>query len=145
MLRFDRRLLWSLGLLLLSSLAAAADIEVETPCLRLLPGDLPAAGYFSLSNTGDESAALVGADSATFGRVRMHQSIQEKGVASMEPVPRLELAPGETVEFAPGGYHLMLMERGQPLALGDEVTVTLKFDDGRRTPVVFRAVSPASL
>jgi copper(I)-binding protein len=48
------------------------------------------------------------------------------------------------VQFAPGGYHLMLMKRQQPLAVGDEVDITLEFEDGRRLPVTFRAVSPAS-
>jgi len=63
----------------------------------------------------------------------------------MEPVPRLEVAPGTSVEFSPGGYHLMLMKRQSPIDLGDEVTVTLVFADGQRFPIIFEAVSPASL
>lgn len=60
--------------------------------LRLLPGDLPAAGYFRLSNASGNPAVLVGAESPEFERVTMHQNTQDKGMTSMEPVPRLELA-----------------------------------------------------
>lgn len=145
MLRFDRKLLLGLLLLLFSTGVAAANLEVDNARLRLLPGDLPAGGYFSLSNTSDSQVILVGAESPAFAEVMMHQSMQKEGMASMTHVPQLELAPGERVEFAPGGYHLMLMKRQQPLAVGDEVTVTLLFEDGGRLPVVFEAVSPASL
>ncbi|HDZ58148.1 MAG TPA: copper chaperone PCu(A)C [Pseudomonas xinjiangensis] len=139
-----RQLISGLLLLAFSAMIWAADLEVTDARLRLLPGDLPAAGYFSLSNTSGESVVLVGAESPAFERVTVHQSTQDKGMASMEPVPHLELAPGDAVEFAPGGYHLMLMERQSPLALGDEVTVTLVFKDGQRLPVMFQAVSPTA-
>lgn len=145
MLRLERKLLWGLLLLIFSAGAVAADLAVEHARMRLLPGDLPAAGYFSLRNTSNEPVVLVGAESAAFECAMMHRSTQENGMAGMEHVPQLELAPGERVEFAPGGYHLMLMKRLKPLTVGDEVTVTLLFEDGRRLPVVFEAVSPASL
>lgn len=75
----------------------------------------------------------------------MHQSMKKNGMASMTHVPQLEVAPGGRVEFTPGSYHLMLMKRQRPLAVGDEVSVTFHFEDGQRLPVMFQAVSPASL
>jgi copper(I)-binding protein len=39
------------------------------------------------------------------------------------PVP-----PGQTVAFAPGGYHLMLMGLKAPLKEGDRVKATLTFE-----------------
>ncbi|MDN3521129.1 copper chaperone PCu(A)C [Halomonas ramblicola] len=145
MLPIDKRLLWALVLWLFSSTALAADLEVENPRLRLLPGDLPAAGYYGLRNTSDETMVLVGAQSPAFARVMLHRSVEDDGQVQMRHVPRLVIESGDSVDFAPGGYHLMLMERSRPLAVGDEVTVTLEFEDGRRLPVAFRAVSPASL
>lgn len=141
-----RRLLSS-GLLLfaLSATVWAADPEVTDARLRLLPGKLPAAGYFNMSNASGRSVKLVGAESPAFEQVTVHQSIQKNGMTSMKPVPQLELAPGETVEFAPGGYHLMLMARKNPIVFGDEVPVTLLFEDGKRLSVVFEAVSPTAL
>jgi copper(I)-binding protein len=131
-------------LLVFASAVGAADLQVQDARLRLLPGDLPAAGYFSLTNTSGNAVALVGAESAAFEQVMMHQSSIKDGMASMDHVSQLDLAPGAAVAFAPGGYHLMLMKRQQPLSIGDEVTVTLVFADGQRLPVTFKASSPAS-
>lgn len=62
----------------------------------------------------------------------------------MEQVLQLELEPSQTVNFAPGSYHLMLMKRLGSLAIGEEVSVTLLFADGARLPVTFQVMSPAS-
>ncbi|MFU4581430.1 copper chaperone PCu(A)C [Pseudomonas aeruginosa] len=142
--RLDRILLGGLLLLILSAVAEAAALEVRDARLRLLPGDLPAGGYFSLRNVGSQSVVLVGAESAAFEHVMMHRSTEKDGMASMEQVPQLEMAPGQTVNFAPGSYHLMLMKRRGPLTIGEEVSVTLLFADGFRFPVTFQVVSPAS-
>lgn len=141
--RLDRILLGGLLLLIVSAVAEAAELEVKDARLRLLPGDLPAGGYFSLSNVGSQSVVLVGAESAAYERVMMHRSTEKDGMASMEQVLQLELAPGQTVNFVPGSYHL-LMKRREPLAIGEELSVMLLFADGFRLPVTFQVVSPAS-
>ena len=56
----------------------------------------------------------------------------------------LELAAGEQVEFAPGGYHLMLMKRVRPLVVGDDVEVNLHFAGNQRQRDTFRAVAPTA-
>lgn len=124
---------------------AAETLTTEEARIRLLPGDLPAAGYFTLRNTGDADVILVGAQSPAFGSVEMHRSVDRDGVASMQPVEQIELAAGEQIAFAPQGYHLMLMQRARPLAIGEEVEVTLLFEDAQRLIVTFQTVSPASL
>ncbi|MBB3139801.1 copper chaperone PCu(A)C [Halomonas organivorans] len=143
--RSSQRLAWSLLALLLSTGAAqAADLEVTDARLRLMPGDLPGAGYFQLHNAGDETVTLVGADSDAYEHVMLHMTMNEDGMSSMHSVSELEIAPGDTLEFAPKGYHLMLMKRLQPLAVGDEVEVTFEFADDRTLPVTFDVVSPTS-
>ncbi|WP_227369379.1 copper chaperone PCu(A)C [Halomonas sp. M20] len=140
---FKRHLMWGLTAWLWLPLAgAAAELAVDNAHLRLLPGELPAAGYFDLRNTGDTRHVLVGAKSAAFERVVMHESSENNGTASMKRMKQLTLAPGERVRFAPGGYHLMFMERTRPLEVGDEASVTLEFVDEQRLPVTFRVVSP---
>ncbi len=47
----------------------------------------------------------------------------------MAHVDGVDLAPGQSVAFAPGGYHLMLMHRTQALHVGEEVPVTLQLQD----------------
>ncbi|BAU77220.1 copper chaperone PCu(A)C [Metapseudomonas furukawaii] len=133
-----------IALLLAASTDAMAGLEAKDARLRLLPGNLPAAGYFSLTNTGTESVVLTGAQSPTYAEVMMHRSAIENGTASMQHIEKVEVAPGATVNFASGGYHLMLMQRRQPVALGDKVEVTLQFADGQSLPVTFTAVSPSA-
>ncbi|MBA4742590.1 MAG: copper chaperone PCu(A)C [Azoarcus sp.] len=130
------------ALLLAVSTSAMADLEVRDAKLRVLPGSVPAAGYFNLTNTGDLPVVLDGAQSPGFAQVMIHRSAIENGVARMRHVAQLELPAGSTLSFAPGGYHLMLMQRQGPLAPGDQVEVILQFADGQRLPVSFAVVPP---
>jgi copper(I)-binding protein len=127
-----------------SSALSAAELKVNEARIRLLPGDIPAAGYFTLANTSEANITLIGANSTAFGDVTMHRSVNQDGVASMQPVAQLELAAGEQIEFAPRGYHLMLMKRTRALAIGDDIEVTLLFANERQQSVMFRAVSPTT-
>ena len=38
----------------------------------------------------------------------------------------IEIKPGETIEFKPGGYHVMLMQLATPLKVGSTITLTLE-------------------
>lgn len=144
MLQSDRGLILALVLALFSTAAFAADLAVEDARLRLLPGDLPGAGYFRISNEGSESRVLTGVETAAFERVMMHESLEEDGMMRMRHMMKVELEPGAQVEFAPRGYHLMFMKRTRDLSVGDKVEATLKFADGQRLPVVFQVVSPTA-
>jgi copper(I)-binding protein len=127
-----------------SGALSAAELEVNEARLRLLPGDLPAAGYFTLVNTSEADITLTGANSPAFGNVMMHRTVTQDGVSSMQHLPQIELASGEPIEFAPGGYHLMLMKRTRTIAIGDDIGVTLLFANGEEQSVMFRAVSPTT-
>ncbi|MGH8438926.1 MAG: copper chaperone PCu(A)C [Pseudomonas sp.] len=142
MQRIGRQL--AAALLLLTANAAMAQVQVQNAQLRLLPGDLPAAGYFTLTNTGTEPVALNGAQSNMFGQVMIHRSTQENGMARMQHIDQVQIPASGTLAFAPGGYHLMLMQRQKPLALGDQIAITLQFADGQTLPVTFTAVPPGA-
>ncbi|QFT86702.1 hypothetical protein FIU88_17290 [Halomonas sp. THAF12] len=136
---------WAILLLIATpGTLAAADLQVNEARIRLLPGDLPAAGYFTLTNTSEADITLEGADSPAFGKVMMHRTVNQDGITSMQPVGQLELAAGEQIEFAPGGYHLMLMKRTRPLVVGDDIEVTLIFANGQQQPGTFRTVAPTT-
>lgn len=105
--------------------------------IRVLPGDLPLAGYLLLSNPGEQALTLVGAHSPAFRAIEMHQSFEQSGVARMVMLERIAIPPGGQLAFAPAGYHLMLFGRTRPLQAGEEVPVTLEFADGYRLQVSF--------
>jgi copper(I)-binding protein len=118
--------------------AGSPPAVISDARIRWLPGELPLAGYFSITRNTSGPLKLVGATSPAFGRVMLHRSVNEGGVARMVPVGSVDLAPGQTVTFEPGGYHLMLMHRQKPLQPGEQVSVTLRFGDGETLEVPFR-------
>ncbi len=123
-----------LPLLLLACLLplpAWAQVTVSDAWLREAPPGAPAlAGYLALHNGGSRPRTLVAVESVDFGQAMLHRSVMAGGVARMEHLPRLTLAPGETVRMAPGGLHLMLMHPRRPLHRGDCIRLTLHFEDG---------------
>lgn len=134
-----------LGLLVLASASVAVQagsppVSVSQALLRWLPGDLPMAGYFRITSHATSPLSLVGATSPAFGEVMLHRSVEEAGVSHMEHVDHVTLNPGQTVSFAPGGYHLMLMQRRQDVQAGQEVPMTLRFSDGETVTTSFRVV-----
>jgi len=113
--------------------AAVSDARI-----RWLPGELPMAGYFSITSHASGPSKLVGATSPDFGHVMLHRSVHKGGMARMVHVDGVDLAPGQTVTFEPGSYHLMLMHRQKPLQPGEKVPVILRFGDGETLEVPFR-------
>jgi hypothetical protein len=139
-----RRILFGV-LVLVSGIVAAQTAQTAPPPVtvsqarvRWLPGDLPMAGYFEITSHATRPLRLVGATSPAFGMVMLHRSVEEAGVSHMEHVDGVTLDPARSVMFAPGGYHLMLMQRRQDVHAGQEVPITLRFSDGATLTVRFR-------
>jgi len=122
--------------------ALAGGATVSDPWLRYLPGGVPSAGYFKLTNAGDKPLTLVGAECGDFGKVMMHRTIERGGISTMRPVHEISLQPGKSVSFAPGGYHLMLIRPRHPLRPGGRLPVRLRFADGSTLTAEFLVKSP---
>lgn len=105
--------------------------------IRWLPGKLPMAGYFTITNSGSSKVVLTGAASRDFGKVMMHESVNKGGAETMRHVARLPVPAGEHRSFAPGGYHLMLMQRRHAIKVGDTLGITLQFADGSSKKIEF--------
>ena len=129
-------------LILASTLVTAASEEAgvsvrdawirETP-----PGMTMMAGYMELRNKTSRPIVLVAASSSGFETVMIHRTIVKDGKAGMVHASQIELAPNASLIFAPGGYHLMLMNPKRTPRAGDRVVVNLKFRSGVVLPVAF--------
>jgi copper(I)-binding protein len=84
--------------------------------------------YMVIENKGDEADALVAAHADIAGTTEIHQTITEGAETRMEPIDRIEVPAGESVELAPGGLHVMLQELETAIEPGDEVPLTLTFE-----------------
>jgi len=127
-MRIPANLAYVVGALLLAAFAApalaAGKLVIEQGWIRLAPpGAMMLAGYATLRNVGDEPLTVTGADSADFASVSLHESIAEDGVERMRALGHVSIAPGASVEFAPGSKHFMLMRPVRELKLGETVKI----------------------
>ena len=125
-----------------ASASPAAPVAVTDAWVRWLPAGLPMGGYLRITNHGTHMLELVGARSASFGMVMLHESTHRGGMERMVHVDAVTIAPGATFTFAPGGYHLMLMHAIDTVKPGGSVRIDLQFKGYAPYPVPF-TVRPA--
>ena len=109
-------------------------IEVSDAWVRATTGseDTSMTGAFmEISNDGDSAVRLVGAMSPAARMLEVHTMVMEDGAMVMQELEDgLEVQAGSHAHLRPGGDHVMLMGLTEPLAAGDEVSLTLEFSDG---------------
>lgn len=126
----------ALALMLLPAAGFAGGLSIENPMIPLAPPSaMTHAGYLTLVNEGSETRHLVGVTSESYAMAHLHQSAETEGVATMTMVHQIDIAPGQTIAFAPGGLHVMLMRPNEPLKSGGMVEFTLHFANGETVPV----------
>ncbi|MAL78511.1 MAG: hypothetical protein CMN55_05275 [Sneathiella sp.] len=113
------------------SVVHAADkpqMMVSDAWARERPAVIKVGGVFAtLHNMGGEADTLVAASSPAAEKVEIHNVSMTDGVMKMFEVEGVEIPAGETVEFKPGSYHIMLMGLKQPLTKGSTFPLTLEF------------------
>ena len=121
-----------LSLLLIAG-ACLAELEIGDGWIKHLPAAVPVrAGYLTLANRGGATRTIVGVSSDSFASVEIHRSVHAEGMMRMQRVEQLEIAPGESVQLAPGGLHLMLMQPLSPTEPGQTRYIEIEFADGSR-------------
>ncbi len=108
----------------------AGDLVVTQAWSRATPGGAKiAGGYLTIENKGTAADRLIGVAADVAGKVEVHEMSMKNGIMTMRQLDKgLAIEPGKTVKFAPGGYHLMLMDLKRPLKQGDKLPVTLEFE-----------------
>lgn len=116
-----------------------SNLVVSDAWIREAPANtMVLAGYIMIDNSDDHKHRLLGASSSVFEWIEMHRTVQDGNVVRMVPLDSLTLAPGGRLVMEPGGNHLMLMNPNTQLRAGDEVTITLRFQDGLELTVPFQ-------
>ena len=121
---------------LLAACSPSEPISITGAWLRPpAPGLEVAAGYFDIVNRGDTSVDLVGAHGDALGSIEIHTETHDGDMMQMRRLDKVELPPGQTVRFSPGGTHLMLF--GFVGVTSPHVPLTLQFSDGSKRVVEF--------
>lgn len=105
------------------------DLTIVHPWARPTAGpNKMGAAYLAIKNSGRESDTLESASTPDAKKAEIHETTNANGVMKMRPVEGgLKIAPGQTVEFKPGGYHIMLMGLKQNLKEGEQIPLKLTF------------------
>jgi copper(I)-binding protein len=117
---------------------AIGGLQIGGPWARATPsGANVGAGYLTITNKGNAPDRLIGGTAAPATRFEVHTTVVEGGVARMRPVAGLEIKPGQTVEFKPGGMHVMFVGLKQPLKQGQRIKGTLVFEKAGTIEIEF--------
>ena len=114
-----------------------SSIYVQPP----FPGRDVAAGFFSLTNNGEDDR-LVSVSSSISENVEIHNHIEEDGVMKMRRIDGVDLPSGETVNFRPGSYHIMMFGANIPEG-AEEVSVTLNYENAEPVTMMVPVGEPA--
>ncbi len=121
----------------------SGTIAVVDPWSLLPPnGDSPVAAFMTVRNNSSDDRKLISVQSDAFDKIDVHRNEHVgRGVdetVRMVAVESLQIPSWSERIFAPGGMHLMLSGRREALSEGEEVTFTLRFDNGARQEHRFR-------
>lgn len=140
------------GIASLALVAAAYAANTDTvrvhasdAWVRWLPNNLPAAGYVTLTNSGDKAVDLdlEHVTSPDYGSVMLHRTVSNGSTSQMEMVEKATVPAHGMLKIAPGGYHFMLEDAKRKIAPGDTVHLRMKFSDGTTLDAPFAVKSPA--
>ncbi len=96
--------------------------------LEPLPGMNMTAGYLTLANNSNQPITIDQVTSPQFTRVEMHETVIQDDVARMVALAPLIIERHSSVQFEPGGKHLMMFDSTKEIMRGMPVTVEFHYD-----------------
>jgi periplasmic copper chaperone A len=118
--------------------AAVGSLKISAPWVRATPKGAPVGGgYMTITNNGSVADRLVGGTSDASTRFEIHEMSMDGGVMKMRPVGGIEIKPGQSIEFKPGGYHVMFVGLKQSFEQGQRIKATLQFEKAGNVAVNF--------
>jgi periplasmic copper chaperone A len=136
-------LVWGLANPAQAEDVTVGGLKIIAPWARATPkGASVGGGYMKISNTGSAVDRLIGGASDIASRFEIHEMSMDNGVMKMRPLANgIEIKPGQTVEFGPSGYHVMLVGLNRQLMQGDHFKATLEFAKAGKVEVDFTVES----
>lgn len=91
-------------------------------------GGATSAAYMTIRNAGSQADRLLEVRSPVAEVVETHITQTRDGVASMSRVDGIDVPASSSVALEPGGMHIMLINLNQDLNPGDNIQLTLVFE-----------------
>ncbi len=118
--------------------AASSTVTVtEAFAFATKPGQKVGAVYMTVKSTANNK--LIKAESDVSNVTEIHTMSMENGIMKMKAIPELAFPAGQVVQLKPGGYHIMLIDLKQPLAVGNVVNLKLYIDGAEKKVIQLSA------
>ncbi len=125
----------SLAVVLAACSAPSGSVEIRDAWGRPSPRVATNAAFYMTIVGGAEDDALVAASTDACGAVELHTTIMENQTMKMQRLDQIDIPAGGTVELAPGGMHVMCIDKTTEIAPGTVVDLTLEFAKAGPRPV----------
>ena len=120
----------------ISTANAASTIKIENawspeapPVAKVL------AGYMKINNLSNKDIKISETKSSLFERVEIHITEMKNGMMRMSRQDNLTIKAKDHIVLKPGGLHIMLIGKLQPVKAGSVIPLTLSFDNGETITV----------
>ncbi len=118
-----------------SKAGAAESFVIQNAWVHEMPPSRRVtAAYLTIENLSGKASALVGARSDVAEAVELHRAEMNNGMMRMRKLDRVALPVGKT--DLTGEFHIMLIDLKAPLKEGDQVALTLEFENGVKQTVL---------
>jgi copper(I)-binding protein len=116
----------------------AGSLAISGPWSRATPkGAQSAIGYMTIKNNGITPDRLIGGSIDVAETFELHSMVMENGIAKMRELNGVEIKPGQTIEFKPGGSHVMFVNLKHPLSKGEHIKGTLIFEHAGKAQIEY--------
>jgi len=107
---------------------ADASISIKNAWVRDAPPHAEmSAGYLTIMNHSAQTQTLTSVSSPQFQKVEVHKTEMVNSQVRMLREDNVTVPAHGSLEFKPGGYHLMLIHSLHELKMGDRVELHLQF------------------
>ena len=114
-------------LISLLNFSYSGKLEVKDGWVRPAGKGMNTAFYFKAINNSDKADTLLSVKSDVAKMVQMHETFSKNGMMGMRQVKAIPIKSKSTLEFKPGGYHVMVMNLKKDLKKGSLAKFTLHF------------------
>lgn len=129
MKRFSHVFIWAISLYFLLSACQPKTITISDAWAR--PGSRGgnSAVFFVINNPTTRDDSLMSARGDVALNIELHRTTMNQGVMKMEPQSSVMVPAESQMAFKPGDYHVMLINLGSDLRLGDSFPLVLTFEN----------------
>lgn len=129
-------------LLFLMSSGVLNALEFSDGFVRgLPPTQKNTAAFFTVHNSAASDWTIASVTSNAAERIEIHRHEHSNGMMAMRKLESITVEASSSLEFAPGGLHLMLMGLSSPLREGDRVRLNFTNAEGDTVVADFPVIS----